>query len=360
MEQTVFDRFSKKQYAAIVSLVKELSTKRFQYLNIANYLINLILMQVLEDFQAGISEEIIKNQFPKAVEKLFEYYHNSCFNYCHIKTQDPNLSEDIAQEAIKQLLKSNKAIEDVDAWLQQVTSNLLCKHYQAQSKDRKLYRELCQEASIIREVMRAEGIQVLDELLPAHIQKLLTSQEYLDYQSLFSFANLKDYATAMNINEKAAQKRKDKVIRNLRAKILLTMGWEATQEILTFGQYNAVLKFIRNLPLSASSNKDERQCMKYSADLAGFLKGIERIDDWGITMVDKRRFRLYLFHFSTAKPPILVTFFIVLNHRNIITIDGYVENNLAGIHPSPPNMLIPKHQGRSMWGYDTIVSFLDC
>jgi len=343
-----------------VSLVKELSTKRFQYLNIANYLINLILMQVLEDFQAGISEEIIKNLFPKAVEMLFQQYHNSCFNYCHIKTQDHNLSEDIAQEAIKQLLKSNKAIEDVDAWLQQVTSNLLCKHYRAKNKDKELFQELRLEASVLQEIMTAEGMQTINEMVPADIQKLLAGREYQDYQNFLSFANLKDYATAMNINEKAAQKRKDKMIRNLRAKILLTLGWEAMPDILSFGQYNAVLKFIRNLPLSASSNKDERQCIKYSADLAGFLKGIERIDDWGITMVDKRRFRLYLFHFSTAKPPILVTFFIVLNHRNIITIDGYVENNLAGIHPSPPNMLIPKHQGRSMWGYDTIVSFLDC
>lgn len=317
-------------------------------------------MQVLEDYQNGASEEIIKKQFPKAVEKLFEYYHNSCFNYCHMKTRDHSLSEDIAQEAIKQLLTSNNVIDDVDAWLQQVTSNLLYKHYRAQNKDRKLYKELRLETSILQEVLTAKNKRLIDELLSAHMQDVLASQEYRDYQSFFSFTKLKDYATAMNISEKAAQKRKDKVIRNLRAKILLIMGWEATREILTFGQYNAVLKFIRNLPLSANSNKDERQCVKYSADLAGFLKGIERIDDWGITMVNKRRFRLYLFHFSTAKPPVLVTFFIVLNHRNIITIDGYVENNLAGIHPSPSNMLIPKHQGKAMWGYDTIVSFLDC
>lgn len=359
MKQPFLDRISKNQYLAIVNLVKELSTKRFQHLNLANELTNFLLMQIFKNIQAGISEEIIENLFPKAVEMLFQQYYNSCFNYCNFKTRDHNLSEDTAQEAIKQLLMSNNTINNVDAWLQQVTSNLLCKHYRAKNKDKELYQELRIEASVLQEIMTAEGMQTIDEMLPAHIQKLLASREYQDYQNFLSFANLKDYSAAMNINEKAAQKRKDKMIRNLRAKILLTLGWEAMPDILSFGQYNAILKFIRNLPLAANSNKDGRQSTKYSADLAGFLKGIERIDDWGITMVDKRRFRLYLFHLDAANQPILVTFFIVLNHRNIITIDGYLENDLVGIHPMPSNMFIPKDQGRSIWDYDTIISFLD-
>ena len=129
-----------------MNLVKELSTKRFQYLNLANELTNILLMQIFKNIQAGISEEIIENLFPKAVEMLFQQYYNSCFNYCNFKTRDHNLSEDTAQEAIKQLLMSNNTINNVDAWLQAVTSNLLCKHYRAKNKDKELYQELRIEA----------------------------------------------------------------------------------------------------------------------------------------------------------------------------------------------------------------------
>ncbi len=207
--------------------------------------------------------------------------------------------------------------------------------------------------------MTAEGKLVMDELLPTQMQELLASQEYQDYQHLHSFAKLKDYADSLGISKAVAQKRKDQIIWDLRAKILLAMGWDATREILSFSQYNAILRFIRNLPLAANCKKDERQSKKYPADLASFLEGIERIDDWGISMEDNRKFRLYLFHLDADDQPVLVTFFIVLNRRNTIKIDGYLKNELAGIHPILPNMLVPKHKGKSMWDYETIVSLVD-
>ena len=359
MEQTIFDTINENQYDAIVNKVKELSTRRFQYLNLANDLTNFILMQILKDFQANFSEEIIHKQFRKAIEKLFHYYYNSSFKYCYFKTRDHNLSEDIAQEAIRQLLISKNNIDDVNAWLRHVTYNLLCKHFRAQNKEKKLYEEFCREAAVSEKIMINDCSSVIDALSEEKKQGILATLEYENYQSLLSFVNLSDYADSKGLSRAVAQKRKDRIIRDLRAKILLAMGWEATTEILSFGQYNTVLRFIRNLPLTAKNDQAGEHRKKYPIGLGDLLAGVEKIDDWGITMVGNLRFRLLLFHLAAAQGPVLITFHIVLDHRNTITVENFHKNDLAATHPIPANVRIPKQMGKALWSYERIVSLLE-
>lgn len=181
---------------------------------------------------------------------------------------------------------------------------------------------LCLETTFFQNVM-ASGYTIDTEGLNPRIKKeILASQEYHDYEAMLSFDSIKDFASSQNVSEKVAQKRKERAIRNLRSKILLAMGWEASREILSFNQYNAILKFIRELLRIGRRDMDVKKISKYYPKLAQVMNGIERIDDWGITMVGNRRFRLHVFHLSQGNQPIIATFFIILNPRNHVSVEN--------------------------------------
>jgi len=106
------------------------------------------------------------------------------------------------------------------------------------------------------------------------------------------------------------------------------------------------------------SDKDIKQSNKLYPKLAQVMNGIDRIDDWGISMVENRRFRLHIFHLSQDTQPIIATFFIVLNERNHVSVENCKKNEIIGAHPIPANVQIPKEMGRSLWSYEKIISLL--
>ena len=106
------------------------------------------------------------------------------------------------------------------------------------------------------------------------------------------------------------------------------------------------------------SGKDTKQSNKLYPKLTQVMNGIERIDDWGITMVDNCKFQLHIFHLNAEKQPIIATFYITLNERNHISVENCKKNEIIGVHPIPANILIPKEKGKSLWSYEKIISLL--
>jgi DNA-directed RNA polymerase specialized sigma24 family protein len=363
MNEIDFISMNRKRYAEIIGCIKELTSRMFFYLNLSDDIANTLLVKLMKSSAftdpSELSPDFIKSAFPKAVEDVFNYYQKVSFQYCLTKTHDHHLSEDTSQEAIRQLLSSKHHINDVHSWLRQVTHNLLCKHYEFRAKEKDLYNTLCMETTFFHNVM-ASGYSIDIEGLNPRIKKeILASQEYHDYEAMLSFDSIKDYASSKNVSEKVAQKRKERAIRNLRSKILLAMGWQASREILNYNQYNAILKFIRELLAISRGDMDVKQRSKLYPKLVQVMNGIESIDDWGITMVGNRRFRLHIFHLSQSKQPIIATFFIVLNERNHVSVENCKKNEIIGAHPIPANIQIPKEMGKALWPYEKIISLLN-
>ena len=363
MNEIDFVSMNKKRYDEIIGCVSELTSQRFCYLNLSDDIANTILVRLMKSSAfvdtTGIPANFIKSAFPKAVEDVFNYYQRVSFQYCLTKTHDHNLSEDTSQEAIRQLLSSKHTINDVYSWLIQVTHNLLCKHYEFRAKERDLYNLLCMETTFLQNVMTSGNVIDINGLNPIKKKEILSSREYQDYYAMLSFDNLKEYAISLNVSEKVAQKRKERATRNLRSKLLLAIGWEASREILSFNQYNTIQKFIRELLRMGRSDKDIKQRNKLYPKLAQVMNGIDRIDDWGITMVENRRFRLHIFHLSQDKQPIIATFFIVMNERNHVSVENCKKNEIIGAHPIPAKTQIPKEMGKALWSYEKIVSHLN-
>lgn len=363
MNDTVFSTVDKKHFDAIIQKINELTTQSFRYLNLSDDIANVILVKLMKSsafFETQeVSTDFIKSLFLKATEDVFNNYHKLSFQFCLSKTQDPNLSEDIAQEVIIHLLSSKSKINNVYAWIRQVAHNLLCKHYKSLKDERKLYRVLVNEASLIEQITNnTEEIYFSkpELMIP---KSVLNGDNYLSYQRLKQFDSLADYAKANNISYEAAKEESKRINRNLKSEILLALGWQASPDILDYRQYKAIQSFIRKLLVNTcDTEKGLDELRRLHPDLPKSLDGFKSVEDWGISMIGERRFRLNLFHLGTDQTPLATTIIVTLNHRNHVKVESCKKNQHTGTHVIPANLLIPKDKGKALWSYDRIISHL--
>ena len=356
---------NRAMYDEIISYVQDESLKSFKYLNISDDIANTILIRVLKDSVSGklvsLTQAYVNSVYPKAVEDVFDYYQKVSLHYSLSKTHDPELSNDISQEAIHLLLTSKNYIKGIYTWLKQLTHNLLCKHYRSMVQHKELYDSLCRESELVRKLMCAQNTIQIEGLDPILKEEILNTNEYKEFESMESFEKISAYATHLNVSNAVAQKRKDKIVKNLRSRLLLAMGWEAGRDILNYNQYNAILKFIRNIQNIGESGRIRgisSSSLAQTDEIQKVMEGITSIVDWGIGMIANGRFRFHIFHLTPEKTSIVATFIISFNERNHISIDSCKRNELVGIRPIPANVQIPKEMGVSLWTYEKIISML--
>jgi hypothetical protein len=61
-------------------------------------------------------------------------------------------------------------------------------------------------------------------------------------------------------------------------------------------------------------------------DLPKVLDGYKSVEDWGISMVGERRFRLYLLHTGTEPIPLMTTIIVTINNRNHVKVESCKRN----------------------------------
>jgi hypothetical protein len=308
---------------------------------------------------AEITEDYITNTlFPRAVENVFEKYRKNCFRICLSKTQNIDLSEDIAQEAISLLLSSENRVENAGAWLAKVTYNLLNKHYKDLEKDEQLHNQLSLEDSSLENWLTSGDLRFLKDFNPTLVDQLTQSDEYRQFQEIDSYDKIKDYAAANKISVATARKRKERARRNLESITLRGLGWRDSPKILNFNQYFAIQKFIREVLRVCSGDKDVKWMKSLSREYAEAVKNIKFIAKWGISAIGNLRFRLRLFTIFEDGKPFMFTFIIELSKRNSISILDVTVNQFAGKHPVPDTVFIPKDKGKSGLTYEQIISRL--
>ncbi len=363
MKQDYIADIGQEQSDAIFGQIAQLAAQTFSNMDLSSDLVNAAQMQLLDSSMpqdpAKLTQEFVANSlFPKAVDDVFAGYQKDCYRFSMYKTQDADLSNDIAQEAIKLLLLSPRKVENINAWLIQVTYNLLCAHHGKTEKELKLYNRLSLESQSYAKWLESGDPMELKELDPTLMEKLLDTDEYRQYHELTTFESLRDFATAHDISEKVAQKRKEKIIRNLKSKALLSMGWRDTPGILDYNQYNAIRKFIREMLKTLGGDGKIEWLRHLSPEQAKEVKRIKNILDWGISMRGENRYQLLLFTLFEDKEPFAITFNIVMNERNSISIQDLKVNQVAGSFKLPPDMRIPVDKGRVLWNYQEIMSLL--
>ena len=354
---------SQEQLEAISAQISALAAEQFVNLNLSAGLVEAAQMLLLEGStsqdSAEITEDYITNTlFPRAVENVFEKYRKNCFRICLSKTQNIDLSEDIAQEAMSLLLSSENRVENAGAWLAKVTYNLLNKHYKDLEKDEQLHNQLSLEDSSLENWLTSGDLRFLKDFNPTLVDQLTQSDEYRQFQEIDSYDKIKDYAAANKISVATARKRKERARRNLESITLRGLGWRDSPKILNFNQYFAIQKFIREVLRVCSGDKDVKWMKSLSREYAEAVKNIKFIAKWGISAIGNLRFRLRLFTIFEDGKPFMFTFIIELSKRNSISILDVTVNQFAGKHPVPDTVFIPKDKGKSGLTYEQIMSRL--
>ncbi len=363
MKKTDIKGLSKEQSEAIFGQIAKLAGETFLNMDLSRDLVKAAQMLLLKDSlsqdPAEITQEFVANTlFPRAVNSVFADYQIYCHRYSLSKTQDPNLSEDIAQEAVKLLLSSPKRVENIGAWLIQVTYNLLRAHYKESKKEKKLYQELSLEAGSYEKWLKSEDLMELKELDSAMVEEMLKSDEYQQYHEIISFDSIKDYAAAHNISEEVAQKRKERARRNLKSMVLLSLGWRDTPSILDYNQYNAIRKFIREVPKVLKGEEEAEWIKSLNSDHIEAVRTIKTIADWGIKTLGERNYRITLFAFLEDRKPLGITFNIVLSKRNSVSVQSCLVNTLAAKLAVDAKVRVPVNRGMSMWTFEEITTLL--
>ncbi len=355
----------RKLYNEIIDVIEKRCSFDFQNLRLSDDIANTIIIRILKDSIASTiptpTPEYVLSLYNKAVEDVFEYLQKSSYGYSLSKTHDPELSLDVSQEAIHELLKAKGVIKDVCLWLKQVTHNMLCKHYQNKNKEQELLKSLSMEYALIQSILWTDEPLSLEGLNQNQTQDVLSSPEYAEYETVLAFSNTSSYAAHLNVSYKVAQKRKARVIRNLRSRILLALGWETGRDILNYHQYLAIQKFIRMIQsIGSAPEKDpKRSNRKGNQEIDDLMQGISRIDDWGVSIIGNGRFRFHIFHLTPENRPIVATMILSVNDKNSIKIESCKRNEIVGVHPIPAKTHIPKEIGRSIWSYEKIISLLE-
>ncbi len=362
MKNIEHDYMSDAIYGQILKSVTKLTADRIKYLNpvedIANNILINLLKQPLSLDSGEMLHEYVESAFPRVVEDVFDNYQKISFRYCLKKTREHELSEDISQDTIMQLLLSRHPIKNVNAWLFQVTHNLLCKYFERNTLERKLLEKLQNEANVLQQLNTIEDSFNIEGLSDAQKAEILADERYKRYEEMISFKSVRDYAASMNVGLKVAQKRKGQIIRDLKSKALIAMGWRADQEILSYNQYVAIQRSLREFFNQRNIAKYVKNNEEMYEEILSATQRIAEVHDWGISMCGENQFRLNIFHLSEKEGPINFTFFITLNERNSVSIDSFKENKLMGMFPEPANFRLPMHLGKALWDYEKIISLL--
>ena len=183
MQQTNTSLIDRDSYDEVMDFFRETSAELFQYLEIAEDLVNQAYLFFLKKGEAqDMDQQQLTELFPQIVEKVFAEYRKLCFGYCLGKTKDPEIAGDIAQETLAQLLASRLPIRNVRQWIRQVAHNLLCAYYQENHQDRVLYKKLGIECDIAHQILDNEELpapELLADLLPEELKSSPDYQEYL-------------------------------------------------------------------------------------------------------------------------------------------------------------------------------------
>ena len=354
---------SQEQLEAINAQISALAAEQFVNIDLSSELVEAAQMQLLgksaPQDSAEITEDYITNTlFPRAVENVFESYRKNCFRICLSKTQNIDISEDIAQEVIRLLLSSKGRIESVGAWLVGTTYKLLHKHYDKTENEELLFLKLALEPTSFENWLTSSDLMWLKDFNPALVDQLTQSDEYKQYQELTSYDNIEEYADKNSISLKTAQKRKERVGRNLSSLILRGMGWRDSPMVLNHKQYESIQRFIRGVQRICSGDKEVKWIKSLSPEHAEDVRRVKSILDWGITSIGKLKFRLQLFTIFDDGQPFMITFNITLNERNSISILDVTVNQFADKHPVSDKVFIPRDNGKSSLTYEQIISRL--
>ena len=336
-----FEELQQKVLAATAELYKNTG--------IAHDIANMVLLELGVETPDEID---LTAQISKSIAKASETYFSDLWMYCYRYAlqllRREELAQDIAQEAIASLFKTDKQVEYIKGWLKRTVFN------QAQTKITELKRESSLELADFADLAAVEEPADEDsletDLDPNEIRKYLSAEDFKLYTRIKAHRNLKVYAKAEKISYQTAREHKHRVLHNLKHNYLKKQGWQGTPQILSFRQMTNVKRFIKTLIEHAEENalhKLSKYCPKgVLEEVKSTLQNLKQASDWGINMLSNMKFEIFIFDFSEPSLPSMFTIQIRINQGNSIRILSSKQLNMMGTVDENILDVVPVESGK--------------
>ncbi|MDP3113343.1 MAG: sigma factor [Candidatus Cloacimonadaceae bacterium] len=282
------------------------------------------------------SSESSEYQTRAAIETYFTELRRYSFSLALRHTGKPDLADEIAQDAMIILLKSNTPKQFIKGWLHKVTLNLIIRNIRDEIRNEKLVSELIREEQIAVQVLEHE-LPALESINQPSAIKYLAGKDLRQYQQMMQYKDLKQYAAATKNSYACAREQSVRIRHNFKASYLKAHGWDSTPQILTYEKYKAIRRFLGKLvdlcKANAISRQRETNHTEFLRKYGDVFDGVQNVFDWGITPVGDNRYRVYLFDNADGVNSIMISLEIFISKANRILIRTCKRHRLASMIP---------------------------
>lgn len=280
--------------------------------------------------------QFLSDKLPFVVEECFKGLRGFCMGYLLKTTRDPELSEDIAQEAILQLMNSTRQIHKPRPWLIQVCRNLLIAHYRNNNIQNDLLNTLEIESKISTQIDTDFDPSILTQF-----PDLFDKNDYKVLLEIMSHPDLKSYAQAKGISLEKAKQTSKELKHNFKAAWMRHEGWDATAKILSYQQYKALKRYVAQI-LEIVSSKDFSKLNKnnFGVEPAKFFEAFEGFEDlyeWSY-FDNGEKSDLILVSTPGKGHPVIVTITLSFSDKGRIITHKCYQNQLRAILPPLPEI----------------------
>jgi DNA-directed RNA polymerase specialized sigma24 family protein len=282
--------------------------------------------------------QFLSDKLPFVVEECFKGLRGFCMGYLLKTTRDPELSEDIAQEAILQLMNSTRQIHKPRPWLIQVCRNLLIAHYRNNNIQNDLLNTLEIESKISTQIDTETDF---DPSILTQFPDLFDKNDYQVLLEMVSYSDLKSYASAKGISLEKAKQTSKELKHNFKAAWMRYDGWDATAKILSYQQYKALKRYITQiLEIAASKDPENLKKNSFNVDPDNFFKafkGFKELYEWSY-FDNGDTSDLVLVGEPGQTHPVVVTLRISFSDKGRIITHKCYQNQLRAILPKLPEL----------------------
>jgi len=356
------DMMDEKQFDGLQNLVVRKASELFRNRTLSHQVANTLILSLLkETFPTSNIVNWVDRKLPQTVESYFNELRLYCFKYALDLTQMNEIAEDIAQQSIIELLTAEQDILNIKAWLRGLVSNKTKQYVRQQSKEHGIVRDI-KANNVHNAGTELPPTEHLYEKLNAdQVKALLSTKDFRLYKKLKKFKNLVEYATAYNLSHTTARKHSHEIRTNLKAAYLKATGWNGTQAILTFRRLNGIKRFLQSMTELYGSNQsistDKYNLALDKDKLISAFEGVNKVTDWGISMLTDDRFRVFLCY-KGSKDPVMIVMYININRANQITITDCHRASMLAALPDPHGRVDLFRHGKPAMTYKEILHLL--
>lgn len=288
--------------------------------------------------------------FTRTVSDYFADLLGFCSRLIYNRTQDRYLAEELAQEAILDLLKTEANPRSVRPWLYSVVMNKLADCFQQHGREKGLCEQLERENNLATMSQNKDTSSAYYQYL-MEVPELKDLPAYQEYLELLSYPDLISYARSKGISYDRAKKASVRLKHDLKAFYLRMTGWQVGLELLDYNQYLAVKKFMSVLILPWNDAK-EKALEKYRGELElsaikevyGYPQPVDLIESSFSLRED--HYSLFMFQFDENGVPSPTTCWFKLSETNRITMLKCYANRMMATCNSTIDLPLNKEKGK--------------